>query len=128
LNGNYSKFFLKIFIHKISVKQKVKTENNSVSCNQSKENNDEFNSARMPLKILKFNMEKYLSQEKIFFSQNPSENNSNGKPLRNNDGKTPYACLRTKAQGIYKTKLGRDITKRHGSPWEQLDMLWAARV
>ena len=50
-----------------------------------------------------------MSQEKIFFSQNPSENNSNGKPLRNNDGKTPYGCLRTKAQGIYKTKLGRDM-------------------
>ena len=82
----------------------------------------------MPLKILKFNMEKYLSQEKILTSQNPSENNSNGNPLGNNDGKTPYGCLRTKAQGIYKTKLDRDIAKRHGSRLEQLDMLWAVRV
>ena len=35
-------FFMEIFIHKISVKQKLKPINNSVSGNQSKENNDEF--------------------------------------------------------------------------------------
>jgi len=33
---------MEIFIHKISVKQKLKPINNSVSGNQSKENNDEF--------------------------------------------------------------------------------------
>jgi len=63
-----------------------------------------------------------------FFHQNLSEINSKGKQLRSNDGKTPCGCFRTKAQGIYKTKLARDIVKRHGSRREQLNMLWAARV
>ena len=42
-NGRiFAKFFMEIFIHKISVKQKLKPINNSVSGNQSKENNDKF--------------------------------------------------------------------------------------
>ena len=35
--------------------------------------------------------------------------------MRTIDGKAPDRFLRTKAQGIYKTKLGKDIVQRHES-------------
>jgi len=106
---------MEIFIHKILVKQKLKPINNSVSDNQSKENNDEFQFCKNAAENSSVQHGEIFESGENFFSQNSSENNSNGKPLRNNDGKTPDRCLRTKAQGIYKTKLGKDIVQRHES-------------